>query len=86
MWMAFKENNMSSVTKTKTTAPRAARKTPARQSAKKKSSGLRPELREQMIAESAYYRAQGRSFMVGYDLQDWLAAEDEIDRLLLNQI
>jgi len=86
MWMVFKESNMSSVTKSKTIPPRAARKTPARQSAKKKSNSLRPELREQMIAESAYYRAQGRGFMVGDDMQDWLAAEDETDRLLLNQI
>jgi len=46
---------------------------------------LQPEMREQMIAESAYYRARGRGFMAGDELQDWLAAEDEIDRLLLNQ-
>lgn len=35
-----------------------------------------------MIAESAYYRAERRGFMPGYDLEDWLAAEAEIDTLL----
>jgi Protein of unknown function (DUF2934) len=35
-----------------------------------------------MIAENAYYRAQGRGFMPGYEFEDWLAAEREIDALL----
>jgi Protein of unknown function (DUF2934) len=35
-----------------------------------------------MIAESAYYRAQGRGFVPGYEFEDWLAAEREIDALL----
>ena len=35
-----------------------------------------------MIAENAYYRAQGRGFVPGYEVEDWLAAEREIDALL----
>lgn len=35
------------------------------------------ELRQQ-IAEAAYYRAQQRGFSPGYELEDWLAAEEQI--------
>jgi hypothetical protein len=37
--------------------------------------------RGRMIAEAAYYRAQKRGFAPGADLEDWLAAEREIDAL-----
>jgi hypothetical protein len=32
----------------------------------------------QRIAEAAYYRAQQRGFSPGYELEDWLAAEEQI--------
>nr|BAL55753.1 hypothetical conserved protein [uncultured Gammaproteobacteria bacterium] len=32
----------------------------------------------QMIAEAAYYRAEKRGFVPGFELEDWLAAEREI--------
>jgi len=35
-----------------------------------------------MIAEAAYFRAEKRGFALGGELDDWLAAESEIDRLL----
>jgi len=35
--------------------------------------------REHLIAVTAYYRAQGRNFEPGRELEDWLAAEAEID-------
>jgi hypothetical protein len=35
--------------------------------------------RVEMIAELAYFRAQGRSFEPGHDIEDWLAAEAEIE-------
>ena len=41
-----------------------------------------PEVRAQMIAEAAYYRAEARGFEPGGDLEDWLEAEAQIDRLL----
>jgi hypothetical protein len=30
------------------------------------------------IAEAAYYRAQQRGFSPGYELEDWLAAEEQV--------
>lgn len=38
--------------------------------------------RHQMIAEAAYFRAEERGFAVGSEVEDWLAAEAEIDQLL----
>ena len=35
-----------------------------------------------MVAEAAYYLAQRRGFRPGGELEDWLAAEAEIDLLL----
>jgi hypothetical protein len=35
-----------------------------------------------MIAEAAYYRAEQRGFEPGSELDDWLAAEIEVDALL----
>ena len=40
------------------------------------------EERERMIAEAAYFRAMQRGFSSGDPLDDWLAAEREISRLL----
>jgi DUF2934 family protein len=39
--------------------------------------------REQMIAEAAYFRALERNFQGGNSLEDWYAAEREIDSILL---
>jgi hypothetical protein len=36
-----------------------------------------------MIAEAAYYLAERRGFAPGHELEDWLAAEAEIDRELV---
>ncbi len=41
---------------------------------------LTGELRQQMIAEAAYYRALQRGFDGGDPNEDWLAAEREIDQ------
>ena len=35
-----------------------------------------------MIAEAAYFRAESRGFAPGAEVQDWLEAEAEIERLL----
>ena len=42
-----------------------------------KGDGLATDLNE-MIAVAAYYRAQNRQFEPGHELEDWLAAENEI--------
>ncbi|HEY4646900.1 MAG TPA: DUF2934 domain-containing protein [Steroidobacteraceae bacterium] len=39
--------------------------------------------RDDMIATAAYFRAQKRNFETGHELEDWLAAEAEIDAALL---
>jgi len=38
------------------------------------------ELRE-MVAVAAYFRSLGRGFQPGHELEDWLAAENEIKEL-----
>lgn len=37
------------------------------------------ESRAARIAESAYWRAERRGFQPGYELEDWLHAEKEVD-------
>ena len=43
-----------------------------------------PELRDQMIAEAAYFKALNRNFQGDYCVEDWLEAETEIDTLIMN--
>lgn len=38
------------------------------------------ESREARIAEAAYWRAERRGFSAGQELDDWLAAEREVDQ------
>jgi hypothetical protein len=40
------------------------------------------ETRRAMISEAAYLRAEQRGFAHGYELEDWLLAEREVDALL----
>lgn len=59
-----------------TKAPKAAR-------APEASPAVMPEFeRLVMVAEAAYYRAERRGFEPGAEMDDWLAAEAEIERLL----
>lgn len=57
----------------------AAAKTPA-------APGLTPERRRYYVEVSAYYLAERRGFHGGSQLEDWVQAEAEIDRLLLEGI
>jgi hypothetical protein len=43
---------------------------------------VNPQIRHDMIANAAYYRAEKRGFSGGCELEDWLEAEAEIDRTL----
>ena len=43
---------------------------------------IAPDERQRMIAEAAYYRAERRGFSGGSEIEDWLAAEAEVDGLL----
>jgi hypothetical protein len=40
------------------------------------------EERHQLIAEAAYFRAECRNFSPGYELEDWLSAEAEVEMKL----
>jgi hypothetical protein len=43
---------------------------------------LDSEMLEKLVREAAYFRAERRGFAPGMELADWLAAEQEVDRLL----
>ncbi|HEY2404167.1 MAG TPA: DUF2934 domain-containing protein [Steroidobacteraceae bacterium] len=42
--------------------------------------------REDMIRDAAYARAARRAFAPGYELEDWLAAERQVDEFLAREI
>jgi len=48
------------------------------------SSDISPEERNRMIAEAAYYRAEQHGFNPDRQIEDWLAAEQEVDVMLQN--
>jgi hypothetical protein len=43
---------------------------------------IEPDRRREWTAVAAYFRAERRGFEEGYELEDWCAAEQELDRLL----
>jgi hypothetical protein len=43
---------------------------------------ISPQARHAMVAEAAYLRAERRGFAHGHHVEDWLAAEAEVDALL----
>lgn len=75
--------------RTATTTPPAEKATPSRRevlqgAASGASAGIAvsAETRRQMIAQSAYLRAERRGFTGGGEVEDWLLAEAEVDALL----
>jgi len=56
----------------------------ARSATTKPAEGAPPQIpaeeRQRLIAEAAYFRALARGFEGGDPLEDWLTAEQEIDR------
>ncbi|NNC67383.1 MAG: DUF2934 domain-containing protein [Gammaproteobacteria bacterium] len=66
----------------KRTAPKKAVKTSKENS--KHADIVDPELRDQMIAEAAYFKSLNRDFQGDYCVEDWLEAETEIDTLFKN--
>lgn len=44
-----------------------------------------PDLRHRMISEVAFSLYAGRGFADGYDVDDWLAAEQQVDHLLVRR-
>lgn len=73
----------------KAAAPKSAAPKPAKVAAKVKPAAqgngetvITPEQRYRMICDAAYFRAERRGFVGGNSVEDWLAAEAEIDDLL----
>ena len=44
--------------------------------------GIEPEVRRQMVAIEAYFLAERRGFAIGYEVEDWLAAEAVVEARL----
>ena len=42
-----------------------------------------PDLRHRMISEAAYYMYQQRGYVDGYDVDDWLQAEVQVDHMAI---
>jgi len=42
---------------------------------------MEPEQRRAMIAEAAYFRSERRGFEPGHELEDWVAAESDVEHL-----
>jgi hypothetical protein len=38
--------------------------------------------RDRLVAQAAYFRAEKRGFAPGYELQDWVEAEAEVQHLI----
>jgi len=63
--------------------PRARPDVPQQPALARRSTRLAdPEVRRDLIAEAAYFRAEQRGFEPGHELEDWLAAEGEVDAAL----
>lgn len=65
--------------------PLAAEDKPAKVSVPRKSANKKNVSHEQryhMIATAAYYLAERRGFSHGYEMQDWISAEADIDAML----
>jgi len=76
------------VTAVKTVKPRAkktaASERPdgpgmAAEAASAATSSIDPEVRRQMVAAEAYFRAERRGFAAGQEVEDWIAAESVVD-------
>jgi hypothetical protein len=65
----------------KKTAPRKS--TTRRVSTPQATGFVDPAQRASLIANAAYFRAERRGFAPGRELEDWLAAEAEVDAHLL---
>jgi hypothetical protein len=49
------------------------------QSAMIASTSVDPDVRRQLVAAEAYFRAERRGFAAGNELEDWVAAEAAVD-------
>ncbi len=54
----------------------------AAQSEMAASMSIDPDVRRQLVAAEAYFRAERRGFAAGNELEDWVAAERAVDSRL----
>lgn len=68
----------------KVSAPKAEKPAAAKSAPKKaaKKNTVSPEERYHMIATAAYFRAEQRGFAGGYEMEDWISGEAQIDAML----
>ncbi|MEN6587024.1 MAG: DUF2934 domain-containing protein [Sulfuricella sp.] len=78
---ATKKAPAAKVAKAVTPKATTAAKKPAATKAKAKKS-VTPEQRYLMICEAAFYKAERRGFSPENEIQDWLDAEAEINKML----
>ena len=73
---------------TQTPRKRAVRKASAAVAAAAPTFGqfVGPEQRAALIAEAAFFRAEKRGFAPGHEVEDWLAAESEVDAKLMHAV
>ena len=72
-----------SSTAKKRSAPKKTAAKPAATSRSTRSPvNISPEERWRMVATAAYHRAERRGFAPGHEVEDWLAAEKEIEGVL----
>jgi hypothetical protein len=76
-----REKSPTNVT-VRTRAPRKAAAEAAKAAASF-TSFVDPRERMALIAEAAYFRAERRGFAAGCELEDWFAAEAEVDAKLM---
>jgi hypothetical protein len=69
---------------TPTVRKRAPRKSVVRQIDPTPARFVEPERRAGLIAEAAFFRAEKRGFSPGHEMEDWLAAESEVDAKLMS--
>lgn len=66
-----------------TSTPKAKKtRTPAAKKTAPQKVAVSPEQRYHMISTAAYFLAERRGFAGGYEMQDWITAEAEIDARL----
>lgn len=71
------------ITAKATKKPAARKKKANSQKSRKTTLAINPSQRLKMIEESAYFIAQKHHFAEGREIDNWLEAESEIDKLLI---
>lgn len=62
--------------------PKSSSKKPGKIKTSSKSAAVNGREKLELIGKAAYYRAERRGFIPGFELDDWLAAELEIEKSL----